>query len=113
MSSARKVKFKDGAAVVIGVVEGTMTADVEDDVEEDDEVANHKVANHDSVGLPAILACLNTTQVWRVTGSFVSAPNGVRCSCRCDTTRSSAHVSPSPLCPLPRRVSKVKEPASY
>mmetsp|Transcript_10950 Transcript_10950/g.25483 ORF Transcript_10950/g.25483 Transcript_10950/m.25483 type:complete len:83 (+) Transcript_10950:267-515(+) len=70
MSSARKVKFKDGAAVVIGVVEGTMTADVEDDVEEDDEVANHKVANHDSVGLPAILACLNTTQVWRVTGSF-------------------------------------------
>ena len=77
MSSARKARFKDGAAVVIGVNEGTMPVDVEDDDEDEDEDENDEDSNHGD----RVFAILdrppdhNITQVRRATGMYVSVTN--------------------------------------
>ena len=71
MSSARKARFKDGAAVVIGVNEGTMPVDVEDD-DEDDEVSNHGDRVFAILDRPPDH---NITQVRRATGMYVSVTN--------------------------------------
>mmetsp|Transcript_16090 Transcript_16090/g.35529 ORF Transcript_16090/g.35529 Transcript_16090/m.35529 type:complete len:92 (-) Transcript_16090:379-654(-) len=67
----RKARFKGGAAVVIGVAEGTMPVDVEDDDEEDDD-EDDDYDEVPSLDWPTMLYKLpenNITQVWRVTGA--------------------------------------------
>ena len=81
MSSARKARFKDGAAVVIGVNEGTMPVDVEDDVDVEDEDEDEDENDEDSNHGDRVFAILdrppdhNITQVRRATGMYVSVTN--------------------------------------
>ena len=112
--TSRKAKFKDGAAVVIGVAEGTMPVDVEDDDEEDDEDDDEAADRCLTAILTMEPAYPNATPVWR-TGSLVSAPNRY-CVCSppsCDATehsRLSLSFLPSGLC-LSRRGSGGSDPA--
>ena len=75
----RKAKFKDGSAVVIGVAEGTMSVDVEDD--EDDE--DNEKDEEDNYGKHSSLLsdmtpvkCRTSFRARRARGEFVSTPAG-------------------------------------
>ena len=77
--TSRKAKFKDGAAVVIGVAEGTMSVDVEDDEDDED---NEKV-EEDNYGKHSSLLsdmtpvkCRTSFRARRARGEFVSTPAG-------------------------------------
>ena len=97
VNMTRKAKYKNGASVVLGDLEGTMPVGVEDEEEEEEEV-DVEVSDHDRelTTLSRQPAYPNITRVGRITGSFVSAPSALLLSQR----QLSTHFTPPrPLCP--------------
>ena len=96
VNMTRKAKYKNGASVVLGDLEGTMPVGVED--EEEEEEVDVEVSDHDRelTTLSRQPAYPNITRVGRITGSFVSAPSALLLSQR----QLSTHFTPPrPLCP--------------
>ena len=95
----RKAKYKNGASVVLGDLEGTMPVGVEDDdyEDEEEEEVDVEVSDHDRelTTLSRQPAYPNITRVGRITGSFVSAPSAIAPVAA--TTEYSLHTSSPPL----------------